>query len=219
MSVNDLQLTKQQLTEELQAVRESQKKLQRLTELESDLMLLVAELAKQPTVKARPDGYRPELSDETVAPDTVSAPSTQGQASMTAKPSEPADTKSPPNTDPSRATAQDSMPSEVAAEIAPSTPAENPAQRAYNSSNYLLWLGFFVSEPAAQAASRRLGNAIDFQRMGLAIEVVANANVRGQYYGLALGPFTILERANSFCAALANHGQYCQVRFTSRGSG
>lgn len=227
IAVNDEHASKQQLTQELQAIRESQKKLQRLTELESDLMLLVAELAKQPTIKARPDGYRPQLSTETIQPEAVSAPASEEQTAVIADPSEPAappkNAKSLVNTDPSGETAQESTPMEAAAgtatEIAPNTAAENPTRRAYNSSNYLLWLGFFVSEPAANAVSRRLRNAIDFQRMGLAIEVIANANVRGQYYGLVLGPFTLLERANAFCAALSNHGQYCQVRSNTQGSG
>ena len=212
-------MSKQQLAEELQIIRESHKKLQRLTELESDLMLLVAELAKQPTIEARPDGYRPELSTETITPDEARAPVTQGQAVMSTEPSETkselTNTQLPPSTETSAEIVQD--PTGSAIEMTANTAAENVTRHVYNSSNYMLWLGFFVSEQAANTAKHRLRNAIDFQRMRLAIEVIANANNRGQYYGLVLGPFTTFDRATSLCVALTNHGQYCQVRSNIQG--
>lgn len=227
--INTVGLSTEELTEELLALRESQKKLERLSELEGDLMLILNELSKQPKLDERPEGYRLERATENVEPEEYAPTSSNNELVLSNEMLSKTDIEAE---DPTQAT--DAYSSERLAQLKnsetldeTSRPGGNYSATKSNSSpgkhgefafansgppKYILWLGFFVSEQAAHAGSQRLKNKINFQAMGLNIEVVNNANQRGQYYGLVLTPFQDLQRANSFCSALSNYGQYCKVR-------
>lgn len=226
--INTVGLSTEELTEELLALRESQKKLERLSDLESDLMLILNELSKQPKLDERPEGYRLDKATETVIPQENVVSSNNGKLVLAKE----------MLTEPGRQPVESAPTTEIysserLAQLKKPDAQGDNAQRKDNylikdnqsqtivndasfgiptTPKYILWLGFFVSEQAAHAGSQRLQNKINFQAMGLNIEVVDNANQRGQYYGLVLTPFQNLQRANSFCSALSNYGQYCKVR-------
>lgn len=225
-SINDIGMSTAELTQEVESLRESQKRLERLSELEGDLMLLLNELAKQPKIDQGPTGYRPELSTETVEPDEFFSSQQQQPLiipnNTKKKEKQDSDDKTQPdytqlqtsqsqktwsnkNLDPLKDIHPENQQS-TANKKSPIPPT------ASGPSNYVLWLGFFVSEQAALAGSRRLERRINFSAYGLKVKVVENANTRVQYHGLVLGPFQTQRQANSFCSALSRNGQFCKVQ-------
>lgn len=226
---NDVGLSSEEIAKKLQELEESQEKLQKLSELENDLMLILSELAKQPKLDERPPGYQIEESTVNVEPDEFFSSATNSNQALIPlipkpKVNKQSDSRSEIVADNQSST--ENVDSNYSDASEPNTPAQVGfpshstttvvTQGPLPASRFVIWLGFFVSEEAAIAGSRRLQNKIDFSAMGLNMQVVDNANKRGQYYGLVLTPFRTQRQASSFCQALSTYGQFCKVQMNPR---
>lgn len=193
-SIDD-SISDQQIEEIVQEWRETKPAIRRLSELESDFMLVLSEIEKLSVIPDAPDGYRSEQELEIVADETSKRLSDNFQKL------------------PEKAAGRWEMPgmSDNDAPSKQTTATQPAAEDTLQRQRYAVHIALFLQENTAHVGWKVLNRRYDALFSGLQPLLEKIEYPQQQLYSLRVGPFSEQKEAYRFCSVLKRRKYQCKL--------